>query len=255
MKAIQKELGEGDDQAKEIDELREKIEAAGMPDDVKKEALRELDRLSKMPAAAAEYTVARTYIDWLIALPWTKRTEKSSISEDQGHSRRRSLRARAREGPHPRIPRGAQAQARYEGPDPVLRRPSRRRQDLAGASRSRRRSGASSCASRSAACATRRRSAATGARTSARCPARSFRACAAPSRKNPVFILDEIDKLGNDFRGDPVVGAARGARSGAEQHVPRSLPRRAVRSVGGAVHHHGERARHDSARRCATAWR
>jgi len=77
MKAIQKELGEGDDQAKEIDELREKIEAAGMPGDVKKEALRELDRLSKMPAAAAEYTVARTYLDWLIALPWNKQTDES----------------------------------------------------------------------------------------------------------------------------------------------------------------------------------
>src|SRR5262249_44927611 len=55
LKAIQKELGEGDDQAKEIEELRAKIEAAGMPDPVKKEALRELDRLSKMPVAAAEY--------------------------------------------------------------------------------------------------------------------------------------------------------------------------------------------------------
>ena len=51
MKAIQKELGEGDDQTKEIEELAEKIEAAGMPEPVKKEALRELDRLSKMPAA------------------------------------------------------------------------------------------------------------------------------------------------------------------------------------------------------------
>ena len=97
MKAIQKELGEGDDQAKEIDELREKIEAAGMPDDVKKEALRELDRLSKMPAAAAEYTVARTYIDWLVALPWAKRTDEViDLVKHQAGARRRSLRPRAR---------------------------------------------------------------------------------------------------------------------------------------------------------------
>src|SRR4029434_10840299 len=77
MKAIQKELGEGDDQAKEIDELAAKSGAAAMRDDVRKEARRELDRLSKMPAAAAEYTVARTYIDWLIALPWSKRTDET----------------------------------------------------------------------------------------------------------------------------------------------------------------------------------
>src|SRR5882672_1159148 len=76
MKAIQKELGEGDDQTKENEELAEKIEAAGMPDLVKKEALRELDRLSKMPVAAAEYTVSRTYLDWLIAVPWNKRTDE-----------------------------------------------------------------------------------------------------------------------------------------------------------------------------------
>ena len=76
MKAIQKELGEGDEQAKEIEELRAKIEAAGMPDGVKKEAIRELDRLSKMPVAAAEYTVSRTYLDWLVTLPWQKRTEE-----------------------------------------------------------------------------------------------------------------------------------------------------------------------------------
>src|SRR5207237_2138829 len=72
MKAIQKELGEGDEQAKEIEELRGKIDAAGMPEPVKKETLRELDRLSKMPAAAADYTVSPTYPDWIAPLPWTK---------------------------------------------------------------------------------------------------------------------------------------------------------------------------------------
>src|ERR1700716_2403861 len=76
MKAIQKELGEGDDQTKDVEELAAKIEAALMPDAVKKEALRELDRLSKMPVAAAEYTVSRTYLDWLVALPWQIRTDE-----------------------------------------------------------------------------------------------------------------------------------------------------------------------------------
>src|SRR5258705_1619040 len=92
MKAIQKELGEGDDQTKEIEELHEKIEAAGMPEPVKKEALRELDRLSKMPADAAEFTVSRTYLDWLLALPWGDRTDevidlpKTKATLDADHS-------------------------------------------------------------------------------------------------------------------------------------------------------------------------
>jgi ATP-dependent Lon protease len=75
MKAIQKELGESDEQQREISELREKIEAAGIPDDSKKEVLHELDRLSRMSPAAAEYTVTRTYLDWVVSLPWSKRSE------------------------------------------------------------------------------------------------------------------------------------------------------------------------------------
>jgi len=72
MKAIQKELGEQDEGQRDIEELRQKIEAAGMPDDVKKEALKELGRLSRMSPMAADYSVTRNYIEWLAVLPWNK---------------------------------------------------------------------------------------------------------------------------------------------------------------------------------------
>ena len=74
MKAIQKELGEADEQ-QEIEELRKKIEAAGMTEEAKKEANRELGRLAKMSPAAADYHVTRTYLEWLVALPWNKITD------------------------------------------------------------------------------------------------------------------------------------------------------------------------------------
>ena len=74
LKAIQKELGETDERTAELDALRQKIDEAGMTEEAQREARRELDRLSKMPPAAAEYTVARTYIDWLVTMPWKQET-------------------------------------------------------------------------------------------------------------------------------------------------------------------------------------
>src|ERR1035437_1438507 len=74
LKAIQRELGEEDPQQAEINELREKVEAAGMPEEVKTRALKEIDRMSRIPSASPEVGVIRTYVDWLVALPWDTAT-------------------------------------------------------------------------------------------------------------------------------------------------------------------------------------
>jgi ATP-dependent Lon protease len=75
MKAIQQELGEKDERQAEVEEYRKKIEAANLPDPVKEKALEELSRLEKMPPMVAEAVVVRTYLDWILALPWSVRTE------------------------------------------------------------------------------------------------------------------------------------------------------------------------------------
>lgn len=78
MKAIQKELGDADDTQAEVAELREKVESSGMPAEAKKECERELKRLTRMTPASAEYMVSRTYLEWMTSLPWAK----SSGTED-----------------------------------------------------------------------------------------------------------------------------------------------------------------------------
>src|SRR5215212_4057403 len=75
LKAIQRELGEDDPQQAEINELRDKVESAGMPDEIKTRAIKEIDRMSRIPSASPEVGVIRTYVDWLVGLPWNVATD------------------------------------------------------------------------------------------------------------------------------------------------------------------------------------
>jgi ATP-dependent Lon protease len=219
LKAIQKELGEGDEQAAEIEEFRKKIDAAGMDDEAGKQARRELDRLSRLPTAAAEYGVIRTYLDWLVSLPWAMLTpDNLDIAHardvlNQDHYGLEDIKERILEYLAVRKLRQERAEELSQVQDDEIRRV---------------REGAILCfvgppgvgktsLGRSIARAMGRkfvRISLGGMRDEAEIrghrrtyigamPGRILQALRRVETRNPVFMLDEVDKLVFDFHGDP----------------------------------------------------
>ena len=219
LKAIQKELGEGDEQAVEVDEFRQKIEKVKMPEEADKQARRELDRLSRLPTAAAEYGVIRTYLDWLVSLPWSATTDDNlDISHarqvlDQDHYGLEDIKERILEYLAVRKLRQERAEELTTEPQDDIRRI---------------REGVILCfigppgvgktsLGRSIAHAMGRkffRTSLGGMRDEAEIrghrrtyigamPGRILQALRRVESRNPVFMLDEVDKLVFDFHGDP----------------------------------------------------
>jgi len=220
LKAIQRELGEADQQQIEAEEFRKKIEEAGMPEEAEKEARRELDRLSKLPTAAAEYGVIRTYLDWLTSLPWSVQTDddldivhaRQVLDED--HYDLDEIKERILEYLAVRKLR-EERKEEFEQDEPadLIRR---EREGVILCFVGPPGTGKTSLGQSIARALGRKfvRQSLGGVRDEAEIrghrrtyigalPGRIIQALRRIESKNPVFMLDEVDKLGTDFRGDP----------------------------------------------------
>jgi len=188
--------------APKVDELKKQIEAARMPKEVEEKAIQELKRLEVMPEMSAESTVSRNYLDWLIAVPWYKKTRESRDLKRAEEILNTDHYGSKGQRTHPRVSRSARPGQEAESHDPDLRRPSRRRQDVTGeVDRAR-------DAPQVRALVTRRRARRGGSPRSPAYVHRAFPGQIIQMMKkagtmNPVFLLDEVDKMSMDFRGDP----------------------------------------------------
>ena len=222
LKAIRKELGEEDETAAEIKELEERIAAAGMPEEAEKEARRELERMRKMPPQAAEYSVIKTYLDWMTSLPWQKCTEdnldiahaRQVLEED--HYGLEDIKERILEFlavRKLRLERKEEREAEDEGMVDYIRR---EREGVILCFIGPPGTGKTSLGRSIARALGRKfvRMSLGGIRDEAEIrgfrrtyigsmPGRIIQMLRRVESKNPVFMLDEIDKLGRDFRGDP----------------------------------------------------